>query len=470
MAAIVESIAPFLALDLIQSQNPQLFPFLLQSTAKGHESSRYDILFACPQEHLVLPQNFNLEFSGNHAVDVSDGFLNALNNWWQQSQPDVKQPELQLELPFLGGWFLYLAYELVNEIEPSVARDIVSSLEDDLLADLPVAVAVRIPVALINDNELGQSYVVIEEEYKALLDQVKPYYSSFKKEQVSVSDECKLTEFDIELKEECEADYLDSIDKIKRYIKNGDVFQVNLSRLWQGKVKRAVSPSMLYQNLCRHNPAPFAGLMYWNESAIVSSSPERLVRVKQDVIETRPIAGTYPRANDRQLDRINAAELLSHPKERAEHIMLIDLERNDMGRICVPGSIHVDAMMTIESYAHVHHIVSNITGKLIDKLCPGDIIRAVFPGGTITGCPKVRCMEIIRELERDKRGPYTGSFGYLNLNGDLDLNILIRTMHITKNSISLRAGAGIVYDSDPEREVVETKTKAKGLLAALGET
>ena len=159
-----------------------------------------------------------------------------------------------------------------------------------------------------------------------------------------------------------------------------------------------------------------------------------------------------------------AAELMRHPKERAEHVMLIDLERNDLGRICVPGSIHVDELMTLETYQHVHHIVSNVSGRLRPDVTPADVIRAVFPGGTITGCPKVRCMEILAEMEQQPRGAYTGSIGYINRSGDMDLNILIRTLQRTGEAVSFRAGGGIVADSEPEHELAETRAKAKGLL------
>ena len=184
-------------------------------------------------------------------------------------------------------------------------------------------------------------------------------------------------------------------------------------------------------------------------------------------ISTRPIAGTRPRGDTHEDDTALSAELFGHPKERAEHIMLIDLERNDLGRVCKAGTVEVDEYMVLESYAHVHHIVSNVRGTLMDGVTPGDAIRAVFPGGTITGCPKVRCMEIISDLEHSPRGAYTGSFGYLNTDGSLDLNILIRTMVMRDNIIELRAGSGIVADSVPEAELDETRAKAKGLLMAL---
>jgi len=223
-----------------------------------------------------------------------------------------------------------------------------------------------------------------------------------------------------------------------------------------------------------NNPAPFAGVFAGPGWAVVSASPERLVAVRGDVVETRPIAGTRPRMPGDD-DTMRIRELVDHPKERAEHVMLIDLERNDLGRVCTPGSVEVDELMTVESYAHVHHIVSNVRGRLRSDATPGEVIRAVFPGGTITGCPKVRCMQIIAELEGQGRGTYTGAMGWLNRDGDLDLNILIRSAEIQGSMsggsrLCFRTGAGIVADSDPQRELDETRAKARGMLRALGVT
>jgi len=190
-----------------------------------------------------------------------------------------------------------------------------------------------------------------------------------------------------------------------------------------------------------------AGIARLPGGTVLSSSPERLLRVRGGLAETRPIAGTRPRGGSVADDERLKTELVAHPKERAEHIMLIDLERNDLGRICRPGSIEVNEHMALESYAHVHHIVSNVRGRLQEDVTPGQAIRAVFPGGTITGCPKERCMAIIAELEGEARGAYTGSMGYLNHDGDLDLNILIRTITVHDDEIVLRAGAGLVVDS-----------------------
>jgi anthranilate synthase component 1 len=271
---------------------------------------------------------------------------------------------------------------------------------------------------------------------------------------------------DVLVTEEAPEKFKRSVGRILDYLKAGDVFQVNISRAWRGGSAR-IDAHALYHRLCMLNPSPFAGLMQFADWSLISSSPERLVSVRDDVVQTRPIAGTRPRLpDDNEPDKIR--ELIGHPKERAEHVMLIDLERNDLGRVCVPGSVHVDELMSIESYRHVHHIVSNVSGRLAPERTPGQVIAAVFPGGTITGCPKVRCMQIIAELEQTGRGPYTGALGYLNRNGSMDLNILIRSLWLSEGRLELRAGAGIVVDSDPEHELQETRAKAKGLLRALG--
>ena len=236
-----------------------------------------------------------------------------------------------------------------------------------------------------------------------------------------------------------------------------------------GAVRRAARSGGAVSRACaQHNPAPFAGLFAGDGWAVVSASPERLVSVRGDVVETRPIAGTRPRfAGDDDVARIR--ELVGHPKERAEHVMLIDLERNDLGRVCTPGSVEVDELMTVESYAHVHHIVSNVRGRLRADATPGEVIRAVFPGGTITGCPKVRCMQIIAELEGEGRGAYTGAIRLAQPRRRP------RPQHPDpqrrsrrRDTLRFRTGAGIVVDSDPQRELDETRAKARGMLRALG--
>jgi anthranilate synthase component 1 len=226
-------------------------------------------------------------------------------------------------------------------------------------------------------------------------------------------------------------------------------------------------PAALFQRLRDNNPAPFAGIFYSPWGSVVSASPERLLAVQAGVAATRPIAGTRPRFEGDD-DAARIRELVGHPKERAEHVMLIDLERNDLGRVCVPGSVQVDELMVVESYAHVHHIVSNVRGQLRADITPGQAIAALFPGGTITGCPKVRCMQIIAELEDGGRGAYTGAMGWLGHSGDMDLNILIRSAEVDGSTLRFRTGAGIVIDSNPQHELDETRAKARGMLRALG--
>jgi len=260
--------------------------------------------------------------------------------------------------------------------------------------------------------------------------------------------------------------YRNMVRRVKEYIAAGDIFQANLSQRLKARLNN-VDPWALYRVLRSINPSPFAAYLEMGEYQIASSSPERLVLANDGIVQTRPIAGTRPRGADAEGDRAMRAELLLNPKERAEHIMLIDLERNDLGRVSEFGSVEVDELMVTEDYSHVIHIVSNVRGRLRPGAGPVEIIRAVFPGGTITGVPKVRCMEIIDELEPVNRGPYTGSVGYIGVNGRMDFNIIIRTFVVKDGNAYVQAGAGIVADSDPEREYQETLKKAEALIRTI---
>ena len=262
-----------------------------------------------------------------------------------------------------------------------------------------------------------------------------------------------------------QAEFERMVSRALEHIRAGDIFQANVSQRftvpWEGP------PLTLYQRLRRLNPSPFACFLSSEAYSVVSCSPERLVRVQDGCIDTRPIAGTRPRGATPAEDAINSLDLLLSEKERAEHIMLVDLARNDLGRISVVGTVRVGELMSLEAYSHVIHIVSEVSGRLRRGIDVADVIRAVFPGGTITGCPKVRCMEILRELEPVARGLYTGSLGYLGFDGTMDLNIAIRTMVIEGNRLSFHVGAGIVADSEPAREYQETLAKAGAMIGAL---
>ncbi len=254
--------------------------------------------------------------------------------------------------------------------------------------------------------------------------------------------------------------------RCKEYIAAGDIYQANLSQRFTANIG-ALDPLHLYQVLREINPSPFAAFLDFEGLQLVSSSPERLVRLVKGVADTRPIAGTRRRGSDSSETQGLSAELLTNEKERAEHIMLLDLERSDLGRVCDYGTVLVDELMVVEDYSHVIHIVSNVRGTLSPGKDACDLIRAVFPGGTITGVPKVRCMEIIDELEPVARGPYTGSIGYLANTGDMDMNIIIRTFVVKDQKAHVQVGAGIVADSVPQREFEETLEKAEALEKAV---
>ena len=413
---------------------------------RGTAQSRYDILFAFPRDRLALHADGRLH---DGAGQVRDGrFLDALDRAWQAE----RQPRGDDDgLPFHGGWVLLLAYELAGEIEPT--------LRLRPSATLPVALALRCPAAIVVDHARDCTVLVAEAGDEALLDVLQADLAAAP----PIPPLPALTGCD----EDVPQRFLDGVARIHGHLQAGDVFQANLSRRWRARYATPPTPASLYAMLREANPAPFAGLLQQPAWSVVSSSPERLVEVRRGIAQTRPIAGTRPRLpGDDEPARIR--ELSTHPKERAEHVMLIDLERNDLGRVCMPGTVEVDELMVVESYAHVHHIVSNVRGRLRAGVTPGEVIAATFPGGTITGCPKVRCVEIIATLEDAPRGAYTGALGYLDRNGDLDLNILIRTLTLAGDEVSLRAGAGIVADSVAELELDETRVKARGLLRALG--
>ncbi len=438
----------------LHEAHPECYPYLLQSIAAEPHLARFDILFAHPGETLALLPDGTLQQGTQTLVD--NDFLKQLDNVWQR-EANTHQPSI--DLPFSGGWFLYLGYELAAQVEPNLKLPTAGFVKQ-----LPIAYATRVPAAIIRDHQQQKSWLMAETEQIELLDLMQQEIDALPPSRPPATD----TPFVTALHEEEPTHYLNAVEKIKKYIVDGDVFQVNLSREWRGEMVDGTSVADIYRRLCQRNPAPFAGLACYQESAVISSSPERLVSVKEGCVSTRPIAGTRPRAVSGDDDRALSEALLQHPKERAEHVMLIDLERNDLGRVCEPGTIEVDEFMVLESYAHVHHIVSNVRGRQRKEVSPGEIIRALFPGGTITGCPKVRCMEIIAELEQVTRGPYTGAMGYLNRDGSMDLNILIRTIVSEGKALSLRAGAGIVADSNAVAELEETRIKARGLLRALG--
>ena len=417
----------------LHQRHPERYPYLLASNTSGAVNTRWSLLFA-------FPESIRRQRAGD-----ADCLLQL---------PPRLATNWHTELPFIGGWFVFLSYEYAAVVEPSVHFHAADS-------GMPVALLARIPAAILIDHQEDCTHLVAEADRGALIDTMEA--------DVEQAEPLAIQRLpSIDLREEDPAVYRDHLERTHRYIVDGDIFQANLSRLWQGQFDDDPDPVSLYARLRDTNPAPFAALLRFDaRHYLLSSSPERLIEVDGGIIETRPIAGTHPRGATEAEDLALSERLLAHPKERAEHVMLIDLERNDLGRICEPGSIHVDDMMTLETYRHVHHIVSSVRGRLRPDVSPRQALHAVFPGGTITGCPKVRCMEIISELEQAPRGAYTGSLGYVSHHGRMDFNILIRSMMLDGRQLSFRAGAGIVHDSDSERELQETRHKARGMLHAV---
>jgi len=417
----------------IHALKPDTYPYLLASNTRGGSNSRYSLL-------LSYPQQIDVQFVGD-------------KDCLESISVDVANSRRQSDLPFCGGWFVFLSYEYSQVIEPQV-----DYFPNE--TSLPIAFKARIPAAIVIDHDQECAYVMVENEYSDLKTRIL--------EDIYTTPQYGLDKLAVgEISEDAADTYIESIQRAKQYIRDGDIFQANLSRKWTVNFKQHCDPIDLYYSLSQSNPAQFAALVKFRDQYIISSSPERLISVNNGIAQSRPIAGTHPRGNTPAEDAELSRLLLAHPKEQAEHVMLIDLVRNDLGRFCQAGSIKVTEKMVLESYEHVHHIVSNIEGRVRTGMSVRDIVHAVFPGGTITGCPKVRCMEIISELEQAPRGPYTGSLGYIGLDGRMDLNILIRTLLYDRNTVSFRAGAGIVHDSVPEKELMETRHKAKGLLNAI---
>jgi anthranilate synthase component 1 len=457
------------ALRRLAYSDPDAFPVLFDSAARG-PLSRYSILAAYPQAALWQDGDGRLHASGM-PQPAGSGFLAALEAARRSDgcggPGELGDPEAPDDArgfaasPFRGGWVVFLGYELAAEIEPRL--DLAPRVQVD--AGAPAAFALRIPAGLVYDHAARQAWMFAPVAREDMLEALAAALTALPAGAPAVTTA-------VGVEEEAAHHFRVRVEAALGYIRAGDIYQANLSRPWRGVLPAHASLSAatraLYERLRAVNPAPFAALAQFRDWRLLSSSPERLVRVAGRRVETRPIAGTRPRSGALAAEQGEIAALIAHPKERAEHIMLIDLERNDLGRICRSGSVQVDEFMRIESYPHVHHIVSNVVGELLPQLTPIDVLRAVFPGGTITGCPKFRCMQIIAELEAEARQAYTGGIGFINADGSMDFNILIRSLTLHERRVEFRTGAGIVADSDWQRELAETRAKARGLLAALG--
>ncbi|MGM9927977.1 MAG: anthranilate synthase component I [Bacillus sp. (in: firmicutes)] len=400
-----------------------------------------------------------ITYQDEHTERIQGDPLQGMKQWMQRYEISHKE-----NIPdFQGGAVGFITYDYVRHIErlPTVAKD---DLEMPLLYFL-----VFDEVVIYDHVEQELWFVKVGTEKES----AERWLANMERtcNEVHLMKEAPLqwTHADSTSEEKMqvsmtESQFKEAVEKIKAYIAQGDIFQVNLSVRQSNPL--IAQPLDIYSVLRQLNPSPYMSYLHTPNFQVVSGSPELLVKKKGEIVSTRPIAGTRSRGVNAQEDERLANELMSNEKERAEHVMLVDLERNDLGRVCAYGSVEVNEFMVIEKYSHVMHIVSNVQGRLQTGKDAFDIIRATFPGGTITGAPKVRTMEIIEELEPVRRGLYTGSIGWIGFSGDMELNIVIRTLVAKDQMGHIQAGAGIVIDSEPKHEYKESLKKAAALWRA----
>ncbi len=439
----------------------QPYSYLLESVLGGERFGRYSII-GLPAKCRLEVQSNRIRIINNNEIekeiDAPDvlGFINTFLNQYKVA-PHTRLPR------FSGGLAGYFSYDTVRYIEPKLS----GHAQPDTLYT-PDILLLLSEELVVMDNLAGKLYLITyinptqDNAYQSGKDHLRELLRKLR-QPLTVPIEKPISSCTA-INEFSEADFITAVEKAKRYIVEGDIMQVVLSQ--RTSKPYSASPLALYRALRSLNPSPYMFYYHLGDFHVVGASPEILVRLEKDIVTVRPIAGTRPRGRDAQTDQALAADLLADPKERAEHIMLMDLGRNDIGRVARTGSVKVTENMQIEYYSHVMHIVSNVEGKLKQDLNAIDVLRATFPAGTVSGAPKVRAMEIIDELEISKRGIYAGAVGYLGFNGDMDLAIAIRTGIIKNGMLHVQAGAGIVADSIPQNEWVETCNKAKALLRA----
>jgi anthranilate synthase component 1 len=443
--------------------------FLLESVENGERWSRYSFVGRNPLATLVL-RDGQITTTGEipNGVVLDKGMLAAMESLLKI----YKAPVMKDLPPLQGGLMGFLGYDIVREVEdlPNVPRD------DRKLPDATISVIgslaafdhwrqrvyllESVPLIKMNNVEINAAYdAAIERIKKAVADLTKPL--SYVAVEPPQADDYK-SKFDPAKNGNS---YQRAVLAAKEYIQAGDIFQVVLSQRFDLRLN--ADPFDVYRVLRQVNPSPYMYYVKHPDLTIVGSSPEPMVQLRNGKVISRPIAGTRKRGVDEEHDRKLAAELKENPKEVAEHVMLVDLARNDVGRVAKFGTMNVDEFMSLERYSHVMHLTSQVSGELKDGLGPIDVLRATLPAGTVSGAPKVRAMEIIDELEPVKRGPYAGVVGYVDFCGNLDTAIAIRTMFISEHGASLQAGAGIVADSIPEDEDLECFNKTAALMAAI---
>jgi para-aminobenzoate synthetase component 1 len=428
---------------------------LLDSAASNHVNSRFDIVVARPVATLVYQQGQLIQTERGQSQLLQMDPFGALQHLIHDYFPDTPTLSDHADLPFIGGALGYFAYDLGTVIEPvPQATD-----AGTLLPDMAVGIYLW---ALILDKQQQQLWYV---DYRG---NAAAHWAEISQLFNNTAD---ITPFELTTKWQANMDkvsYSQKFDQVQHYLKSGDCYQINLAQRFEASYSG--DEWQAYLTLRSKNAAPFSAFLRLPQGAVLSLSPERFLQLKAGQVETKPIKGTRPRFADALLDKQSADELQSAPKDRAENVMIVDLLRNDLGKHCVPGSVKVPALFAIESFPAVHHLVSTITGTLSPSADACDLLRGAFPGGSITGAPKVRAMQIIAELEPNSRSVYCGAVGYINSCGDMDSNIAIRTLVMAQGKAYCWAGGGIVADSQVDAEYAETFHKVNKILPLLTET
>jgi para-aminobenzoate synthetase component 1 len=439
------------------------FPFFLDGGMDHHKLGRYSFIGSDPFLVLSSRGSRNTVTCGGDTISRDGNPFDVLGELLDR----YRQEPASLPVPFTGGAVGYLGYDLCHFVErlPSTAVD-------DL--QLPECRFGFYDVVLAFDNLQGTAYVVStgfpEEDEAARSSRAGARLREMKSKLAGVS-ACRSETFPGPASKDAlsggftHEEYVAAVERARQYIIAGDIFEVNLSQRFEAALD--IPPYELYRRLRRINPAPFAGYIDFGDVAIAGASPERFLRLQGDRVETRPIKGTRSRGRTPEEDEALARELLNSPKDRAENVMIVDLERNDLGRVCRYGTVKVSELAILEIFPTVFHLTSTVVGRLRRGKGRIDLLKATFPGGSITGAPKVRSMEIIDDLEPTRRGIYTGSIGYMGFDGAMDLNIVIRTFVVKDARAYFQVGGAVVYDSDPELEYEETLHKARALIEAL---
>ena len=461
-AKIIEFKSDLTSMELFEAVKKNgNYPFFLDSGMDSEKLGRYSFIGIDP--FLMIKSE------GNRVSLEEDGKIKIIDG----NPLDILQRKLNLykiereEIPFVGGGVGYFSYELAHLMEKlpnTVKKDV----------DIPEMVMGFYDRIVIIDHRDDKKYIGvigfkenIEEIIKKIENSIKVHENKLKVEETGEKEKKIIKNRDIR-SNMTEDYYLASIKKLKDYIYSGDVYQVNFTQRFECDFEG--NSNELYKNLKIINPAPFAVYLDFGEGKIISSSPERFIKLTDRIIETRPMKGTRPRGKSKIEDEKLKTELINSEKDRAELLMIVDLMRNDISRVAKTGSVKVTELFHLEEYATVLQMVATIQGELKDELSAVDIIKSTFPGGSITGAPKIRAMEIIDELETTTRNIYTGSIGYLGFDGDMDLNIAIRTIVLKDQKAYFQVGGGIVWDSDPYEEYEESLVKGRALVKALNRT